>query len=258
MKQTSEHDVQPPISAADRALRLEASARTSGALAHEMANYFGAISTWVYILQEELGKNSGVREELNFVVEAIESGTRFIKDLRAFAHPSSFGPDRTDLNAVVRGLEPRLQESLKGGGRLELRLADEALWVNGRVAALEPLVADLVARAADALGESGTVVVETSRRGPEGDVVPGGGVGAGVRLVVRDDGRGLESDQVKRFFEPFAVGRVRGSGLRLSMLFTAVRENGGVASVEPSGAGTRVVVDLPWWQPRDAEGPADR
>lgn len=253
MTQTSEHDPVPPISAADRALRMEASARTSGALAHEIANYIGAVSTWVYMLQEELGGNPAVREDLAFVGETIESATRFIKDLRAFAHPSSFGPDRTDLNAVVRGLEPRLVESLKDGCRLALRLADEPLWVNGRVAALEPLVADLVARAADAFGEGGTVVVETSRRGPAGDAAPAG-IGAGVRLVVQDDGRGLDADQIRRFFEPFAVGRVQGSGLRLAVLFAEVHQSGGGASAESSGSGTRVVVDLPWWQPRSDDG----
>ena len=253
MTQTSDHEQPPPISTAERALRMEASARTSGALAHEIANYIGAVSTWVYMLQEELGENPAVREDLDFVGETIESATRFIKDLRAFAHPSSFGPDRTDLNAVVRGLEPRLLESLKDGGHLALRLADEPLWVNGRVAALEPLVADLVARAAEAFGECGTVVVETSRRGPEGDAASAG-IGAGVRLVVRDDGRGLEADQIRRFFEPFAVGRVQGSGLRLSVLFAEVRENGGVASAESSAEGTRVVVDLPWWRPRNDDG----
>ena len=253
MTPTSEHDHALPISTAERALRMEASARTSGALAHEIANYIGAVSTWVYMLQEELGENPAVREDLDFVGETIESATRFIKDLRAFAHPSSFGPDRTDLNAVVRGLGPRLLESLKDGGHLALRLADEPLWVNGRVAALEPLVADLVARAAEAFGECGTVVVETSRRGPEGDAASAG-IGAGVRLVVQDDGRGLEADQVRRFFEPFATGRVQGSGLRLAVLFAEVRENGGVASAESSEAGTRVVVDLPWWQPRHGDG----
>jgi two-component system, OmpR family, sensor kinase len=248
-KATSEQDVPSPISAADRALRLEASARTSGALAHEVANYVGAISTWVYMLQEELAEDSEARQDLDFVVETIESANRFINDLRAFAHPASFGPDRTDLNAVVRGLEPKLQECLKEGGRLELRPAAEALWVNGRVAALEPLVLDLVARAAEGLGGSGTVTVETSRRSTEG--APDA---AGVRLVVRDDGRALEPDQVRRFFEPFAVGRVRGSGLRLSALYAAVRDNGGVASVETAESETRVAVDLPWWVPRDVDG----
>jgi signal transduction histidine kinase len=245
MTQPNERHVPPPISAADQALRLDASARTSGALAHEIANYVGAISTWVYMLREELVEGSEAREDLEFVVETIESANRFINDLRAFAHPSPLGPDRTDLNAVVRGLEPRLREFLKEGGQLELRLADEALWVNGRVRTLEPLVADLVARAADALGESGTVVVETSRQGVEDD--------AGVRLVVRDDGRAIEPDQIGRFFEPFAVGRVRGSGLRLSALFAAVRNSGGVASAESQAAGTRVVVELPWWQLRGDE-----
>lgn len=253
MTQSSAPSPVPPISAADQALRMEASARTSGALAHEIANYIGAVSTWVYLLQEELAENPSVQEDLAFVGETIESATRFIKDLRAFAHAASLGPDRTDLNAVLRGLEPRLLESLKEGGHLVVRLAAEPLWVNARVEALEPLIADLVARAADAFAAGGTVVIETSRRGPAGDAAPAG-IGAGVRLVVQDDGRRPEPDQLRRFFEPFAVGRVNGSGLRLAVLFAVVRESGGVASLEPSESGTRVAVDLPWWQPRDDVG----
>jgi signal transduction histidine kinase len=241
-------DVPAPSPASDRANRLDAAARTSGALAHEMANYLGAISTWVYILQEDLGKGPGAREELGFILESVETATRFVKDLRAFAHPHAFGPDRTDLNAVVRGLEPRLRESLPGAVRLELRLAPEPLWVNGRVSALEPLVGDLVARAVEAVREGGTVAVESSPA-PDG--------GAGARLVVRDDGAALDVDRVARFFEPFALGRVQGSGLRLSLLYAAVRESGGTAGVESSASGTCVTVDLPPWRPRERAA-ADR
>src|SRR5450830_1197619 len=104
MTQSSAPSPVPPISAADQALRMEASARTSGALAHEIANYIGAVSTWVSLLQEELAENPSVQEDLACVGETIESATRFIKDLRAFEHAASLGPDRTDLNAVLRGL----------------------------------------------------------------------------------------------------------------------------------------------------------
>jgi signal transduction histidine kinase len=238
-------DVPAPIPPSDRAARLDAAARTSGALAHEMANYLGAIGTWVYILQEDLGKGPGARDELGFILESVETATRFIKDLRAFAHPHAFGPDRTDLSAVVRGLEPRLRESLPGAVRLELRLAAEPLWVNGRVAALESLVADLVARAAEAPGACATITVETSP-GPDG-----GDGGAGVRLMVRDDGAALDADRVARFFEPFALGRVQGSGLRMALLYAAVREHGGTAGVESSAAGTCVTVDVPPWRPQE-------
>jgi signal transduction histidine kinase len=250
MKRTSDEDLSSPISAADRALRMAAASRTSGALAHEIANYVGAITTWAYMLQEELGEGSQAREDVEGIVKAVAGANAFINELRAFAHPASLGPDRTDLNEVVRGLATRLRESLKAGGRLELKLADEALWVNGRVAALEPLVVDLVARAADALGEGGTVGLATSRLGPGTDPAPAGAA-AGVRLEVRDDGRIPEADQLRRFFEPFALGRARASGLRLAVLFETVRENGGVAAVDASEGATRVVVDLPWWQPRD-------
>ncbi|HEV7687709.1 MAG TPA: ATP-binding protein, partial [Acidimicrobiia bacterium] len=73
-----------------------------------------------------------------------------------------------------------------------------------------------------------------------------------VRLVVADDGPGLEPDIAARIFERFYRGdpartRARGgSGLGLSIVAAVAEAHGGSVHVDTApGAGARFVVDLP-------------
>ena len=70
-----------------------------------------------------------------------------------------------------------------------------------------------------------------------------------VRIIVRDDGPGLEADQLARAFEPFvrfAAPGVKGTGLGLSISRTiAERDGGAVRGESTPGAGSTFWVELP-------------
>ena len=70
-----------------------------------------------------------------------------------------------------------------------------------------------------------------------------------VRIVVRDDGPGLEPDQLVRAFDPFvrfAPRATKGTGLGLPISRTlAERDGGAVRGVSTPGAGSSFWVELP-------------
>ena len=87
-------------------------------------------------------------------------------------------------------------------------------------------------------GEPGTLAIDVTR------------LGAGqVRIVVRDDGRGISRENRPRIFDPFfTTGRDKGStGLGLHIVHNLVVSTlgGQIALESEEGAGTRVTVDLP-------------
>jgi len=81
--------------------------------------------------------------------------------------------------------------------------------------------------------------------------------GPGAVLVVEDDGPGIPADQRDRVFERFvrldgARDRTTGgSGLGLAIVSSIARQHGGVAAVEDTPAGARLVVRLAGWPERE-------
>lgn len=74
-----------------------------------------------------------------------------------------------------------------------------------------------------------------------------------VRIIVRDDGPGLDAEQLRHAFEPFvryADARTRGSGLGLSISRTiAERDGGAVRGESTPGAGSSFWLELPEFTP---------
>jgi CheY-like chemotaxis protein len=69
-----------------------------------------------------------------------------------------------------------------------------------------------------------------------------------ARLVVRDDGCGMDTETLERAFEPFFTTKPagRGSGLGLSVVHGIIAENGGELTIDSApGEGTTVTILLP-------------
>jgi len=225
-----------------RAERMDAALRTAGALAHEVANYLGAVRTMAYLLNDEIPADSAAKEDLDVIVQTMDGAAQLVQDLRAFAHPKLLGEEPADLNAVLREAELQLRALVKPGARLDLALAGRPLWVLGHPERLRGLATELVVRASEDVGDGGRIVVETSEERGE--------AGALARLVVRDDGRGLGPEQAARAFEPFVASRSHRTGLILSTVYVVVTRSGGAVAAESApGEGTAIRVDLPLQSP---------
>ena len=109
--------------------------------------------------------------------------------------------------------------------------------VNGNESELAEVFVNLVLNAADALTEGGAISLAT-------EVEPGG---QWLKVIVADNGRGMDEEERKRIFEPFFTTKgAAGTGLGLSVAYGIVNRHGGdiiVASRE--GGGTRFTVRLP-------------
>jgi signal transduction histidine kinase len=67
-----------------------------------------------------------------------------------------------------------------------------------------------------------------------------------ARVVIADQGDGMEKTTMDRIFEPFFSTRKRGTGLGLAIVKQIVEQHGGRISVESEpGKGTRFIIDLP-------------
>lgn len=207
--------------AAERAARGEALARMAASVAHEIRNPLGIIRAAVELVRERLeGGRLGPRdrERLDDVLGEVARLRRLTDD---FLDLSAERPLRLE---AVR-LADLAAEAVRGNGVLhggvEVRAALDALpAVRADPDRLRQVLANLLANAAQAGAH--TVDIEGSASDDA------------IRLLVRDDGRGLADDVRERLFDPFATGREGGTGLGLAVSRRIVERHGGTLSLVPT------------------------
>jgi len=186
-----------------------------------------------------------MREELPGMLDEMLDGARRIKriveDLKDFARQEDAPRHQPlDLEAVVRTavrlVDPSLQKATR---RFELNLAPGLPRVRGNAQRIEQVVVNLVLNACQALPDPERAVRVSTRLAPDG---------AGVQLVVEDEGVGIPADHLPRLTDPFFTTKrdSGGTGLGLSVSAGIVKEHGGTLAFDSRpGAGTTVVLTLP-------------
>ncbi len=102
---------------------------------------------------------------------------------------------------------------------------------------IKQVVLNLITNALDSIDPGGRVSVQLEQ------------IGETARLLVTDNGCGMEEDVLKNIFEPFFTRRRdgQGTGLGLSITYRIIQEHGGSISPESDGPGhgSRFTVSLP-------------
>lgn len=147
------------------------------------------------------------------------------------------------LKAVVEGaLIAMCRDPAKDGITLKIEIDDD-LRVRADERQLMQVFFNLLLNAREAIQHrSGRIVVGAA---PDGDEQ--------VKVWVRDNGCGIAAENLERIFEPFVTtkqrdprGKVKGSGLGLSICRDIIAEHRGTISVESEPAkGTTFTITLP-------------
>ncbi len=167
--------------------------------------------------------------------EGAERARKIVRDLRVFARTQDEVWQTVDLH-----------EELESSLTLLNHLLKDRVTVERRYGALPPVECirsqidqvflNLLANAAQAIPDTGTIVLETRREG--GHAV----------VVVRDSGAGIAPDVLGRIFDPFFTTKPvgEGTGLGLSISYEIVKKHGGEirASSQP-GQGATFTVTIP-------------
>ncbi len=162
-----------------------------------------------------------------------------------------------DVSRLAAETLQLLTSSIPARAVVETVLPDNLPCVNGNFTQLQRVVMNLIANAAEALGENDGVI---SLRVSE-ITQYGGGERQGVRIEVRDTGCGMAEEAQARIFDSGYSTKAPGRGLGLASAWEIVRAHGGEIQVTSApGEGSRFEVLLPAtasvsFAPEDVEQP---
>ena len=243
-----------------QAQKMDAIGRLAGGVAHDFNNLLTVIMGNVEMALEESSPSDNLQEELREILHAAERAAALTNQLLAFVRKQVVAPKIFDLNRAVEGMYMMLRRVIGVRVRLEWIPGRVAGWIQMPPSQIDQILVNLCVNARDAIGERGTVRIETGSepldertRMDHPDAAPG----EYVWLAVTDDGSGMTRETLGRIFDPFFTTKApgQGTGLGLAMVRDMVRQsNGLIAAHSEPGQGTSIRI----WLPRHAAPDEER
>lgn len=233
-----------------QAQKLEALGTLAGGVAHDVNNVIGAITAIASTSIQDLTVGAPARQELIEILVAARRATTLTRNLVRFARQDAAGSGLFSLDGIVMEVEGLLRRTLAKHIDLKTDCACRGWSVSGDSGLISHVIMNLCLNAADAIGERGTILIQTrcvdvdSAEAQMLRVTPG----SYVELRVRDDGHGMTKEVLDRAFEPFFSTKEnkRRSGLGLPMVYGTVQQHhGGLTIDSQPGVGTTVRILLP-------------
>jgi|Deesub1362A_J573_1020465.scaffolds.fasta_scaffold00356_6 two-component system sensor histidine kinase PilS (NtrC family) len=208
----------------------------SASVAHELRNPLASLKASVEMLLNENMPGYHARRLATIALSEMERLNNIVTDFLIYARPPKLNSTTFDLHRVLRDVVALLQSTEREDKSVKIisRLDDE-LTITGDSRQLQQVFWNLGTNAIDAVSEGGVIEIYTNKRD------------ATVEVVFRDNGVGLNSNDMERIFYPFFTTKEKGTGLGLSIAQRIIEEHGGRIAVtsEGKGKGATFTVILP-------------
>lgn len=227
--------------------RLAALGELAAGIAHEINQPLHSIVFTLENIKLALADGDADSDYLESKLALLREDTarmrRTVDHIRNFSRQQSRQQQQPfSINDSVRSAAGMIREQYRAHGiELQLELADGLPEVQGNTYRFEQVILNLLSNARDAWEEldrsrSGLIELTTLRQGEV------------IVITCRDNGAGIDPQQLPHIFLPFFTGKEpgKGTGLGLSISLGIVRELDGIIDVASRpGEGTTVTIQLP-------------
>ena len=238
--------------ALSQAQKMEAIGNLAGGIAHDFNNVLSAIYGFAQLAQLEEIDNAKVRECIRHICLGSERAKELVLQILAFSRKGISEKRPTDIGKITKEALKLLRASIPSTIEIRDNIATDSGVVVANLTQIHQVVMNLCTNAAHALGSrGGRIVVELLpvEIGPESSANYQGLIpGSYLKLIVADNGHGIDPAHLPRIFEPYFTtkGLGEGTGMGLATVHGIVRDHGGDIKVysEP-GIGTTFHVLFP-------------
>lgn len=228
-----------------RSESLAAVGQATTQVAHEIRNPLGSIRLGVSMLRDSVTDEDALNT-IELVERGIKHLNKLVVDVTQYSRQKELERSSVDLHdSLERSLDLVSERLLEKNASVEKEFAKGTITGQWDAYQLRQVFVNVIANAVDASQEGAQVRISTELLVPTNE---GNGQAGKVyaRVIIADQGKGMDQVTRDRIFEPFFSTKKRGTGLGLAIVKQIVEQHGGRISVasEP-GKGSRFIIDLP-------------
>ncbi|MEO0795678.1 MAG: ATP-binding protein [Verrucomicrobiota bacterium] len=212
--------------------------KLSRGIAHDINNLVTSIHGNAQLAERGIDNTKEVRRSLCNIKLAARHITDLTAQIQAFSRTNQLPTRNFDLTKIVREIEVLIGSTLSPNVELEAKIEDRQLVVHGTPSQLSQAVMNLCTNALQAIGAHDNGRLGVSLESDEEN----------ARLVIEDNGHGIEADKLDHIFDPFFTTKHfgLGSGLGLAVVKGVIDAHQGRIHVySDPGEYTRFLIELP-------------
>jgi two-component system sensor histidine kinase HydH len=226
-----------------RADRLSAIGQLSASLAHEIRNPLASIDGATNLIEAEQTPQEMRKASLAIIRKEVQRLNRLLTNLLDFARPRKPEFQMVRADRLIDGIIALAGHSAREKG---ITLHSD---VPATVPAFEcdpeqmkQVVLNLVINAVQSMTGAGEISLAARQ------------YDSSVVISVRDQGPGIDQEDLDKIFNPFYTTKDAGTGLGLSVVYQIVNQHGGVVKAERNaGGGMTFALTIPLHQRRSVE-----
>lgn len=223
--------------------KLASIGRLAAGVGHEINNPLAIIDQKAGLIEDLIGI-SGNFEYKDAILETLQGVYRNIERCKAITHRLLGFARRTDvqtepilINESITEVLQFLENSMVYNRiNIDLQMQENLPEILSDGLQLQQIFLNIVNNAIDAIGKDGTITITTYL------------VAGDIRVVIQDDGPGIDKEVLSNIFEPFYTTKEqgKGTGLGLSITYGLIKKLGGDITVRSQvGIGTAFTITIP-------------
>ncbi|GGI95991.1 sensor histidine kinase [Paenibacillus hunanensis] len=219
-----------------RSEKMDMISELAASVAHEVRNPLQVTRGFLQLTR--MNTDDKGREHLKMALDELDRASDIITDFLTFAKPQFDKIDLLDLKEEFSHIENIMQPlaSLQGG-TLAINIPD-GLHIRGNSSKFKQACINMIKNSIEALRNEGQVTIRAWQEEQH------------IIISIRDNGAGMNEQELARLGEPYFSNKTKGTGLGLMVTFRIIEAMGGQLEFHSKkGEGTEAVLTFPLVEP---------
>ncbi|MFZ5647502.1 MAG: ATP-binding protein [Bacillota bacterium] len=218
-----------------RSEKLASLGRLVTGVAHELRNPIGVVKAAVQVMEKEYPHDKEIKEFTTVIKEQVDRQNKVIQELLDFGRPSKQVVQPVNINSVLEKVLTFTSPMLRQNKIQLIILLDHDLpKILADASRIKQVFVNMILNAIQAMPDGGILEIKTYLEN------------GSICTEFKDNGLGIESEELSRIFDPFYTTKDSGTGLGLSISHQIIKSHNGTIHVSSvPGEGTVFMVLLP-------------